>query len=145
MASLADKENVPAAVIARGQQHETILVVEDDAEVRALTTTMLEGLGYRVVSTASIAEARIMVIAQRPALLLTDVMLPGGNGRELADAALRKVPNLKVLFMSGHADSVNLQMGRPDQQPNLLQKPFRQHDLALKVRAVLDGDGAVRA
>ncbi len=67
-------------------------------------------------------------------------MLPGGNGRELADAAISQMPDLKVLFMSGHADSVNLNMGRPDQHPNLLHKPFRQHDLALKVRSMLDED-----
>src|SRR5262249_18408090 len=137
-------ENVPAAAIARGQRHETILVVEDDAEVRALTSTMLEGLGYDVVSTASINEARDLVAKRRPALLLTDVMLPGGNGRELADAALRKDPALKVLFMSGHADSVNLNLNGSDEPPNLLQKPFRQHDLALKVRAVLDERRAPR-
>ena len=108
--------------------------------MRALTTTMLEGLGYRVQATASIAEARSMIAAKAPALLLTDVMLPGGNGRELADAARQTAPHLKVMFMSGHADSVDLKMGRPDEQPNLLQKPFRQHDLALKVRAMLDAD-----
>ncbi len=120
---------------------ETILVVEDDAEVRAFATAQLLGLGYRVIEAADGAEAsRILAGDAAIDLLFTDVVMPGGvTARELADRARNLRPGLKVLFASGYAQNYLLQEGRDDPPLHILTKPYRKRDLALKVREVLDG------
>ena len=123
---------------------EIVLVVEDNPDVRSLTTTLLGGLGYRVLEARD-GKAALAILRESPRLdlLLSDVMLPGGmSGMELATEARRRRAGIKVLFMSGYADgdavrpSVGLDGGAP-----LLDKPFRRDLLARKVRQILDGGG----
>ncbi len=118
---------------------ETVLVVEDDPDVRTLTVALLEGLGYTVVDAANADEAlSLLGSTTRVDLLLTDVVLPGGTmGPELAEKATRDRPGIGILFMSGYARDV---LGHHDQSiggVEVLQKPFRKADLARKVHAVL--------
>jgi CheY-like chemotaxis protein len=117
---------------------ETILVVEDDDEVRSLVRGMLDGLGYRVLAAEHGARAVEMLNAADPIdLLLTDVMMPGGmSGRELARRALTLRPDLAVLFTSGHS-SENADGHGAAGAANLLRKPYQRLELALRVREAL--------
>ncbi|MBN2337944.1 MAG: transporter substrate-binding domain-containing protein [Acidobacteria bacterium] len=119
---------------------ETLLLVEDDASVRRMTRRMLEKLGYRVLEAASPAEATATADAHVGAidLAITDMVMPGMNGRDLARALRARHPGLKVLFMSGHsADAVP---GAPAAPPSpFLQKPFSMKDLAAGVHQALAG------
>jgi PAS domain S-box-containing protein len=120
---------------------ETILVVEDQDELRDHITGILSELGYRVAASADGAEA-LRLIAEREDfdLLLTDVVLPGGmNGRELSNRALRLRPGLKILFMTGYTHNAIVHDGRLDADVALISKPFTFDQLAAKVRAQLDG------
>jgi PAS domain S-box-containing protein len=120
---------------------ETVLLVEDADEVRNLLERMLEFHGYRVV-VADSAEAA-MVIAERFEgtidLLLTDVVMPGINGRELAHRLARQRPGLRTLFISGYTDSAIVHDEVVNAGLSFLQKPFSSGDLARTVRQVLDG------
>jgi len=118
---------------------ETILVVEDDADVRDFICGTLQDLKYTVLQARDAASA-LDVLEREPGidLLLTDVILPGPNGRELANAALAKRPTLKVLFMTGYSRNAIVHQGRLDEGVQLIQKPLTQSTLAAKVRAVLD-------
>lgn len=118
---------------------EVILVVEDDADLRALIVAMLESLGYGVLD-ADIARAALDIVAsgQRVDLLLTDIVLPGGmSGRELSELVQRRRPGLPTLFMSGYSENSIIHHGRLDDNVNLLQKPFRKDDIARAVRELL--------
>jgi CheY-like chemotaxis protein len=128
-----------AAAIPRGKG-ETVLVVEDQPDVRLYSVEMLRELGYRVLDAPDGPSGLRMIDAHRDiALLFTDVGLPGGmNGRQLADEALRRQPALKVLFTSGYARNVIVHHGRLDPGVQLLTKPFTFSGLAAKVRGVLD-------
>ena len=121
---------------------ETILVVEDDERVRAYSVEMLRELGYRVLEAAD-GRARARGCSTREPeidLLFTDVGLPGGmNGRQLADEAQRRRPDLKVLFTTGYARNAIVHHGRLDPGVELIVKPFTYAALAAKVRQVLDG------
>lgn len=119
---------------------ETVLVVEDDADVRALTVAMLRNLGYDVLEAGRGAEAIALISAgRRFDLLLTDIVLPDGmNGRELADEVARLSPTTQVVFMSGYTENAIVHHGRLDQDVTLLQKPFRKSELARVVRRMLD-------
>lgn len=125
------------AVRGRG---ETILVVEDDAEMQTLVSTLVQSLGYAAVVAGDAATALdLLQDGLRPAVLLTDIVLPGRmNGPHLAREALRLLPGLKVLYMSAYADTGALQHGPPEGAAYLLQKPFRKDDLAAKLRAILE-------
>jgi PAS domain S-box-containing protein len=118
---------------------EVILLVEDEEPVRALTVLLLETLGYRVLEAANGQEALRLVRDSREAveLLLTDVVLPGLSGRELAEAVRRHYPALKVLFQSGYTGEVVARHGLLQADVALLQKPFTLDALAKKVREVL--------
>jgi CheY-like chemotaxis protein len=124
---------------------ETILLVEDNDLVRVHAEAMLRGLGYVVLTAADGASAlrllrdKIGSGAAMPDLLLTDVVLPGGmSGRDLADAAARLVPTLRVLFMSGYPGNVLLENGRTLAGVELISKPFRRAHLAVRVRGQLE-------
>jgi CheY-like chemotaxis protein len=134
-AAAADEPSAPPA--GRG---ETVLLVEDEEAVRALSLLLLEGLGYRVLEAANAEEALRLVDegGQKPDLLLTDVVMPGRNGRELAEALRRQDPGLKVLFQSGYTGEVVVGHGVVEGEMAFLQKPFTRDALAKKVRAVLD-------
>ena len=119
---------------------ETILVVEDDELVRRQLTSQLKDLGYRVVSANDGVEALdILKNSGNFDMLFTDMVMPRGiNGCQLADEAAKLRPGLPVLFTSGHAESAVVRQGRLDPGFNLLQKPYRRHELAAKIRATLD-------
>ena len=119
---------------------ETILVVEDDDRVRAYVVEQLSGLGYHVIEAEN-GPAALELLERSPdvALLFTDVVMPGGmNGRQLADAARRRRPDLKVLFTTGYTENAIVHHGRLDPGIELLGKPFSRAALAAKVRVVLD-------
>ncbi len=119
---------------------ETILVVEDEANLRYLARQYLEKQGYRVIEAADGAVAMQIAVAHEGVihLLLTDVIMPGMNGRELAQRISEIRPNVKVLYMSGYTENVVGHNGMLDAGVRLLQKPFNLRDLKSKVREVLD-------
>jgi CheY-like chemotaxis protein len=102
-------------------------------------TDVLRELKYRVLSAPD-TKAALTLLKQdgRLNLLLTDIVMPGQNGRELAVAALALRPNLRVIFMTGYSRNAVVHQGRLDEGVELLQKPISQSDLALRVRDVLD-------
>ncbi|MGK4004597.1 ATP-binding protein [Sorangium sp. So ce1036] len=119
---------------------ETVLVVEDDDAVRKLVVEVLERRGYGVVAAASAEEALVALAhegVEEMDLLLTDLVMPGMNGRELAERALALHPRARVLYMSGYAEDV-LADAALDREPVLLQKPFTPDMLAQRVRDLLD-------
>jgi signal transduction histidine kinase len=130
--------------IAAYKGTETILVVEDDELVRKHVVGLLTGLGYSVIVTANGHDALVQ-LEQNPqiSLLFTDIIMPGGmNGRQLADTALARHPNLRVLYTSGYAKNVIVHHGRLDPGIALLGKPYTRQELARKVRLVLDETGS---
>jgi PAS domain S-box-containing protein len=119
---------------------ETILLVEDEANLRYLARQFLEKQGYRVIEAADGAVAMQIAVAHEGIihLLLTDVIMPGMNGRELAQRISEIRPNVKVLYMSGYTENVVGHNGMLDAGVRLLQKPFNLRDLKSIVREVLD-------
>jgi CheY-like chemotaxis protein len=121
----------------------SVLVVEDDNDVRRIAVAQLTDLGYKVFDAAD-AEAGLKIFAEKGMidLLLTDVMLPGQlRGRELAEIVHRASPATKVLFMSGYTENAVVHDGRLDEGTLLLSKPFRREDLAKKVAMALNTSG----
>jgi len=123
---------------------ETILLVEDEANLRYLARQYLEKQGYRVIEAADGAVATQIAVAHEGVihLLLTDVIMPGMNGRELAQRISEIRPNVKVLYMSGYTENVIGHDGTLEAGVRLLQKPFNLRDLKIKVREVLDATAA---
>jgi PAS domain S-box-containing protein len=134
----------PAAAIIRSdpQTQEgagaTLLVVEDDPEVRRFSTAALDLLGYRVLEADDGAQA-LRILKERPDvdLLFTDIGLPGLNGRQLADRARQVIPHLRVLFTTGYARNAILHNGVLDRGVNLLPKPFTIERLGQKIGETL--------
>ena len=129
----------PIDTPGRTSKAETILVVEDEPDVRDSTAGMLEELGYAVL-TAADGHAALRLLADRPEirLLFTDVGLPGGlNGRQLADAARAARPDLLVLYTTGYARNAIVHNGMLDPGVELMVKPFTYAALAAKLRAML--------
>jgi CheY-like chemotaxis protein len=154
----ASEDSVPVAsgnhAAAQAQPRngdETILVVEDEKAVRGFLREALERNGYRVLEASNGKEAleKAAEAAARGGtlpgnegeirLLVTDVVMAGMNGRELADEVLGMLPGIKVLFISGYADRAIVHQGVIDEGLEFMRKPFTPLDLARKVRAVLDG------
>jgi PAS domain S-box-containing protein len=126
----------PAPAVVGG--HETILVVEDDKLVRDYVLTQLHSLGYVTLDAANAAEAMAIVNAAHEFdLLFTDVIMPGLNGRQLADEMLKVRPALKVLFTSGYTENAIIHHGRLDEGVLLLAKPYRKSDMAIMIRKAL--------
>jgi PAS domain S-box-containing protein len=119
---------------------ETILLVEDEANLRYLARQFLEKQGYRVIEAADGAVAVQIAVAHEGVihLLLTDVIMPGMNGRELAQRICEIRPNVKVLYMSGYTENVVGHNGMLDAGVRLLQKPFNLRALKDRVREALD-------
>ncbi|MCU1221617.1 MAG: sensor protein [Candidatus Angelobacter sp.] len=126
----ADPEKLPAP---RG--HETILLAEDEAGIRAMTRTYLEGLGYRLLEAANGTEAIMLAKEYRGAidLVLTDVMMPGVRGDAVVRAIRQDRPGVQAILISGFAEGTNI-----DRSLEILEKPFEFPDLARRIRALLN-------
>lgn len=124
---------------------ESILLVEDDEFLRELGERFLSGFGYTVSTAASGAEALAVfeALQEKPALLLTDVIMPGMSGAQLANELQSRDPALRVLFISGYTDDAISQHGVLNKGTHLLNKPFTRAELATAVRSVLDEDRPV--
>jgi CheY-like chemotaxis protein len=138
----ADPQPAPVA-----RRRETILVVEDDALVRAYVTGQLESLGYRTLEAANGADALAVVDSGVGFdLLFTDVIMPGAmNGRALAQEAVKRRPSLRILFTSGYTENAILANGCLPSGVLLLPKPYRKAVLARMVRQALHADMALDA
>jgi signal transduction histidine kinase/CheY-like chemotaxis protein len=150
-ADIVDLESVPRAAAnaaiaesPRAKKDETILLVEDDPGVSDYAVSVLEDLGYRVLAAQDGTEGlATLKKTKRITLLFTDVVLGGEmNGRQLADAVHRLRPGLPVLFTTGYTRNAIIHHGKLDAGVNLLNKPYTQRDLAIKVRAVIDGQSS---
>lgn len=127
-----------------GAHGPTILLVDDDDDIRYLAEQVLEGQGYEVLSAGSGEEA-MQVAARAPHdvdLLLTDVLMPRMDGHSLADRLHDRWPDLKVLYMSGYPGRFLAHDGVLEEGVELLPKPFSLDDLTGRVREVLDPGGA---
>jgi len=138
-ATAEEKERAEeSARIVRGT--ETILLVEDEEMLRKLARQTLASYDYHILQAANGAEA--LTLAKQHGgpihLLLTDVIMPGMNGRELATRMLETHPSVRVLFMSGYTDDAIVHQGVLDESANFIQKPFSPESLSGKVREVLD-------
>ncbi len=136
--SESEVENIAEVPVGQG---ETILLVEDEASILELTEKMLTGLNYRVLAASTPTEAVDMAHKQKGEihLLLTDVIMPGMNGRDLAERLQSDCSELKVLFMSGYTANVIAHRRVLDEGMNFIQKPFSKKELANKVKKALEG------
>ncbi len=136
----AEETNKPAELPVRSGGSEKILLVEDSEPLRRLAKMILEGAGFRITSAASGEEA-LQLSAPSPGsfdLLLSDVVMPGMNGRALAEHLRREHPALRVLYMSGYTDGFIAGHCPLEPGTHLLQKPFTEESLLRTVRRVLD-------
>jgi CheY-like chemotaxis protein len=125
--------------LPRGEARELVLVVEDEPAVREMSVEVLGELGYRVLA-ADGATAALRLLDAHPeiGLLFTDIVMPETNGRKLADEALRRRKDLKVLFTTGYTRNAVVHNGVLDAGVDLIGKPYTIEELAAKVRMVLD-------
>jgi signal transduction histidine kinase len=128
-----------AAAPRRGRSGESVLVVDDDSDVRDYVVETLASLGYKVFEAGE-AESALRLLDENPSvhLLLTDVVMPGMNGRKLAEEARLRRPDLKILYMTGYSRNAIMHQGRLDIGVDLLQKPISSEQLASAVRRMLD-------
>ena len=120
---------------------ETILLAEDEPDLRQLSCIFLEGYGYKVLQAAGAEQAirAAELFTGKIDLLLTDVIMPGMSGRQLAEKVLQTRPEIKVVYMTGYTDDMIVQHRVLEPGVLLLQKPFTKIELAQKVRSALDG------
>jgi two-component system cell cycle sensor histidine kinase/response regulator CckA len=139
----ADSGGKPAAKeLSALSGRETILLVEDEPALRELTRTVLAARGYNVIEASHAEEAERLASDRRDGgkihLLLTDVIMPGVSGRELAKRVLARQPSMRVLYMSGYTYNVIAENGTLERDVAFLQKPFTPSALVENVREVLD-------
>lgn len=122
--------------------HETILLVEDEPTILSMTSAILQRLGYSVIAASTPGEAIDLAgeFTAEIQLLITDVIMPEMNGRDLAHNLLARRPEMKCLFMSGYTANIIANQGVLDDGVNFIQKPFSKRDLAAKVREVLEAN-----
>lgn len=134
-----EKEGEAEIPMGRG---ELILLVEDEISILELGKTMLERLGYEVIAATKPGEmlSSVADLSGPIRLLITDVVMPGMNGRELADRVRKMHPLVKCLFMSGYTSNVIAHQGVLDKGDQFIEKPFTTKTLAAKVRHILDSD-----
>ena len=125
---------------AEAQDGETILIVEDDPAVRALVCQVLGELGYAYLEAGdAVGAVPILESTQRIDLMISDVGLPGMNGRQLADIGRQMRPGLKVLFITGYAENAGVRAGFLDTGMQMITKPFAFDQLTAKVREMIEG------
>ncbi len=140
-ADAADTEQI-ASIEPSARGTETLLLVEDEEAVCLLVKEILLSAGYKVLTAVNGGEALMLLERRRDPvhLLLTDVVLPGMSGRELADRLLKIHPEMKILFMSGYTDNAIVHHGVLDPGAQFIGKPFTMKAVQRKVREVLDSD-----
>ena len=116
-----------------------VLLVEDDADTRAMMQKLLERAGYRVI-TADNGEDAVVRFKEHDeiSLVLSDVVMPGKNGREALDEIRKMKPGIKVIFISGYAAEMISEKGIIEEGTEYITKPFEKNDLLRKIREVLD-------
>jgi PAS domain S-box-containing protein len=134
-----DRSAEPAAAAAARGGNETILLVEDEPVVRALVDKMLTAFGYTVLPAANPEEALRISREHEVHAVVTDVVMPGMNGRALVEELRRDRPELRALFTSGYTSDAVLERGVREAEVAFLQKPFTSEALAAKLRQLLDG------
>jgi PAS domain S-box-containing protein len=123
----------------RAERGEVVLVVEDETAVRSLVVDVLEELGYQALEASDGPSGlKILQSKRRIDLLVTDIGLPGLNGRQLADAARERRPDLKVLFMTGYAENATIANGFLDPSMSMITKPFAIDTLATRIRGMIE-------
>jgi PAS domain S-box-containing protein len=138
----SDDTELPEPIIG-SERGETILVVEDDQDVRSYLAEVLRNLGYHVVTCSDAKSAKVL-LAQTDRdidLMLTDIVMPGQNGKQLGDEAMRLRPALSVVYMTGYSRNAVVHQGRLDAGVDLIQKPVSQGELAVRIRRALDRSG----
>jgi len=132
-----EREKKKKEELPRGK--EVVLVAEDEEDVRTLVVQIMKRQGYKVLEAANGGEAFITCEKHKGEihLLVTDVVMPGMSGRELAERLLLLHPEMKVLFMSGYTDDTVMRYGVAEGEINFIQKPFSVERLTTKVREVL--------
>jgi len=146
---LPEAQGVPEALVPAKppttlpQGSETILLVEDDAGVRELVSLLLSSKGYTILTAENPSDVERLCMKHSGSidLLLTDMILPGVTGREVAKRVGAICPGIKVLYMSGYTDDALIRSHGLDESFAFLQKPFSKGSVAAKVREVLDSDG----
>jgi len=145
VAIAAPAGSLDVSALPSGRSEEIILVVEDEQRVRHFSVDALRELGYTALSAASGLKAlQILDDVPRIALLFTDVVMPEMDGRRLAERALIKRPDLKVLYTTGYTKNAVVHNGTLDAGVAFLPKPFTVAQLAMKVRETIDGGGVNR-
>ncbi len=140
VAATADGADRKAQAAAANKGSETILLAEDDEQLRELATLVLTSRGYRVFSAANIEEVDAICKRERGKidLLVTDVVMPRVSGTEIANRVAQRRPGIRILYMSGYTADATVHHGVLEQGVAFLQKPFTPATLAAKVREVLD-------
>ncbi len=134
--SMADDDARPEVVIEAGK---IVLVLEDEPVVRSIVVEVLEDLGLQAIEAANGAEGlEILRSRQRVDLLVTDIGLPGLNGRQVADAARLVRPSLKILFMTGYAETASMANGFLEPGMEMITKPFAIDSLALRIKSIIE-------
>ena len=135
-----EKAELPEEIKPVEPGHETILLVEDEPAILSMTAAMLNRLGYHVLAVSTPGEA-MRVAEGHPSeihMLMTDVVMPEMNGRDLAKNLLALNPHMRRLFMSGYTADVIAHHGVLDKGVNFIQKPFTMKILAEKIREIFD-------
>jgi len=137
----AEKIEGSQKTISTESKGETVLIVEDEEAILQIAEKMLETLGYNILTANSPQEA--LSIAKKYSgkidIIVTDVVMPGLDGKKMSDKVIAIHPDVKVLFMSGYTSNVIEQHGLVGENVNFIQKPFQMDDLALKIRQTLNG------
>jgi CheY-like chemotaxis protein len=136
---IGDEAPVVSAPPPRAEDDEVVLVVEDEPVVRGLVVEVLKDLGYRAIeANDGPSGLKILETDLRVDLLVTDVGLPGMNGRELAGRAREQRPKLKVLFITGYAENAAIASGFLDPGMEMITKPFAIEALAKRIRDMIE-------
>ena len=137
---IADAPGGRAASAQRADRGETVLVIEDEVSVRELVIEVLNDLGYRALQAADgPAGLKLLRASERIDLLVTDVGLPGMNGRQVAEAARELHADLKVLFITGYSENAALANGFLAPGMEMMTKPFAVEALAARIREMIGG------